>query len=97
MNKSRLESRIRELFCENQDSGRTSNLTGECKKPFCKRDSIEELNIPAAMGLPPMDSWLDTPNPSFGGKCPRSFLDGTDEQGTFLSGIVDSIEDGAFS
>ena len=97
MNKSTLESRIRELFCENQDSGKASNYTEECNKPFSRQDPIEILSIDSVIGLPLMDSWLDTPNPSFGGKCPRSFLDGTDEQRTFLSGIVDSIEDGAFS
>ena len=41
--------------------------------------------------------WLDRPNPTFGGKCPRTFLNGNKEQQKFLSGIISGIEDGTFS
>ena len=43
------------------------------------------------------DEWLDMPSPTFGGQSPRHFLNGTESQRAFLAGIVDSIEDGAFS
>ena len=41
--------------------------------------------------------WLDTPNPTFGGRCPKLFVDGTDEQRAFLDTVLSSLEDGAFS
>ena len=44
-----------------------------------------------------VDAWLDTPNPTFGGCCPRAFLNGTDDQKAFLDGVLSSLEDGAFS
>ncbi len=43
------------------------------------------------------DAWLDTPNPTFGGLCPRAFLRGTPKQRAFLDGVLSSLEDGAFS
>ena len=46
------------------------------------------------------DAWLGTPNPTFGGLCPKEFLkenDATDKQQAFLNGVLSSLEDGAFS
>ena len=42
-------------------------------------------------------AWLDTPNPTFGGLCPRLFVNGTDQQRAFLAAVLSSLEDGAFS
>ena len=42
------------------------------------------------------DRWLDTPNTTFGGRCPRSFLEGTKQERDFLLRIIESVEDGAF-
>lgn len=42
-------------------------------------------------------TWLDTPNPTFGGLCPRLFVNGTDQQRAFLDAVLSSLEDGAFS
>lgn len=44
----------------------------------------------------PADRWLDTPNTTFGGRCPRSFLQGTKKERDFLLRIIESLEDGAF-
>ena len=44
-----------------------------------------------------VDAWLNTPNPTFGGCCPRAFLNGTKDQKAFLDGVLSSFEDGAFS
>ena len=44
----------------------------------------------------PADRWLDTPNTTFGGRCPRTFLQGTQKERDFLLGIIESVEDGAF-
>ena len=47
-----------------------------------------------------VDAWLGTPNPTFGGLCPRYFLEeegATDDQQAFLNGVLSSLEDGAFS
>ena len=41
--------------------------------------------------------WLDTPNQRFGGGRPREFLDGDGRRRAFLSGVLDAIEDGAFT
>ena len=43
------------------------------------------------------ETWLATPNPTFGGNSPQSFVNGTDEQRAFLDSILSSFEDGAFS
>ena len=54
-----------------------------------------ELNPEAAA-----EAWLGTPNPAFGGLCPRDFLEeegATDDQQAFLNGVLSSLEDGAFS
>lgn len=42
-------------------------------------------------------AWLNTPNPTFGGLCPKIFIDGTDDQRAFLDGVLSSLEEGAFS
>lgn len=44
-----------------------------------------------------MARWLDTPNQRFGGGRPREFLEGDGDERAFLSGVLDSIEDGAFT
>ena len=44
----------------------------------------------------PADRWLDTPNTTFGGRCPRSFLQGSKHERDFLLRIIESVEDGAF-
>ena len=44
-----------------------------------------------------MARWLDTPNQRFGGGRPREFLDGDGRRRAFLSGILDTIEDGAYT
>ena len=41
--------------------------------------------------------WLNTPSPTFGGLCPKKFLEGTDDERAFFDGILSSLEDGAFS
>ena len=41
--------------------------------------------------------WLDTPNQRFGGCRPREFLEGDGEERAFLSGVLDTIEDGALT
>ncbi len=56
--------------------------------------SVAEKPGPAAAAV---RAWLDTPNPTFGGCCPRAFLNGTDDQKAFLDGVLSSLEDGAFS
>ena len=42
-------------------------------------------------------TWLNTPNPTFGGLCPKLFVDDTDQQRAFLDTVLSSLEDGAFS
>ncbi len=44
-----------------------------------------------------MARWLDTPNQRFGGGRPREFLEGDGDGRAFLSGVLDTIEDGAFT
>lgn len=72
--------------------------------PYAAGEDIEPFDIPIpAGGAEPadaeaaLDSWLATPNPSFGGLCPGNFVDGTDDQKAFLAAFLSSIEDGAFS
>ena len=44
-----------------------------------------------------MARWLDTPNQRFGGGRPRDFLEGDGRRRAILSGVLDTIEDGAFT
>lgn len=44
-----------------------------------------------------MARWLDTPNQRFGGCRPREYLEGDGRRRAFLSGVLDAIEDGAFT
>ncbi len=96
-----LEERIRALFdpcppgvpvCEPPEDS-----------PYRLNSEIAEipLEIPGASGAPEAedaaDAWLATPNAVFGGRCPRVFLDGTDEEQAFIEGVIESIEGGAFS
>ena len=53
---------------------------------------VDEPNPVAAR-----DAWLDTPNTAFGGRCPRSFVDGSAEERGYLAGVLQSLRDGAFS
>ena len=43
------------------------------------------------------NAWLNTPNPTFGGLCPKIYLHGNPEQRAFLDAVLSSLEDGAFS
>lgn len=84
-------------------------VTHDRSSPFDTTNELEAFDIPLASATSPDSAgeepdacetaakWLDTPNATFGGACPRAFLQGTDEERTFLAGIVASIEDGAFS
>ena len=72
--------------------------------PYAAGEDIEPFDVRSPAGAAePADAeaalaaWLATPNPSFGGLCPRSLIDGTDDQRAFLAAFVSSIEDGAFS
>ena len=43
------------------------------------------------------NAWLNTPNPTFGGLCPKIYLHGKPDQRAFLDAVLSSLEDGAFS
>lgn len=72
--------------------------------PYSVSAHIEsfDVGIPDT-GLRPDDpakaaaAWLNTPNPTFGGLCPKTFIDSTDDQRAFLDGVLSSLEEGAFS
>ena len=102
-----LEARIRSLF---EARPRPAvDLTPPEGSPYRLAATVEDLTEalrPVATMLEvregnsdqdAADAWLDTPSPALGGLCPRSFLHGTEAQWAFLAGIVDSIEDAAFS
>lgn len=71
--------------------------------PYASSAPVESFDIliPQA-GEEPTDPekaatvWLNTPNPTFGGRCPKQFIHGTDKQRAFFAGILSSLEDGAF-
>ncbi len=72
--------------------------------PYAAAGDIEPFHIPIPAGhAEPADAeaalnaWLATPNPSFGGLCPRKLIEGTDDQRAFLATFLASLEDGAFS
>ena len=43
------------------------------------------------------NAWLNTPNPTLGGLCPKICLHGNPEQRAILDAVLSSLEDGAFS
>lgn len=104
--KRSLEMRIVALFGTVAPDG---NAVTDGNSPFDTTNELAAFEIPLALTAPSDDvseepdaceaaaQWLDTPNATFGGACPRTFLQGTEEERTFLAGIVASIEDGAFS
>ena len=73
--------------------------------PYASGDDIESFQIehmPLAGGKPAdateaATAWLNTPNPTFGGFCPKIYLDGSPDQRAFLDAVLTSLEDGAFS
>lgn len=82
-----------------QDDG--SRIAGS---PYAAPDVPEsfDIEIPGVRVQPaePQDAatiWLNTPNPTFGGLCPKLFVNGTDQQRAFLDTVLSSLEDGAFS
>ena len=102
-----LHDRILALFSTKSRSS-TNDYQVSDDSPFCF-EKVEELGVYHDVLLieggqnKEIDAdtlsnfWLDSPNPTFGGKCPRTFLNGNDEQQCFLSGIISGFEDGSFS
>ena len=93
-----LVERVRVLF------GVVTPESEAADSPYAASATIENFHIPIpASHAQPVDpacaaaAWLATPNPSFGGACPQSLVDGTDAQRAFLASVLSSIEDGAFS
>ena len=105
--KHSLETRIVALFGTTVPDG--DAVTRDDASPFDTSNELEAFDVPFVSdastdeaggepdGCKAAAKWLDTPNATFGGACPRAFLQGTDEERTFLAGIIASIEDGAFS
>ena len=95
-----LLNRVRKLFdlVQAKPLGENEQL----KDPiFVASTQVFEHNLNLPPGEQDMhgdqaDRWLDTPNTTFGGKSPRSFLQGTKHERDFLLRIIESIEDGAF-
>ena len=104
---TQLEARIRRLLGGEERSW--EEAPPPPVSPYRIAPNVEEFDIPLAPGArveedlevdterDAADEWLDMPSPTFGGQSPRYFLNGTESQRAFLAGIVDSIEDGAFS
>ena len=95
----RLYERVRVLFGVEPAQGvRTPD---QADSPYAPPDNVGtfEVQVPPAATEPEdlTDAWLSAPNPTFGGCCPREFLDGDQEQRAFLASILSSLEDGAFS
>ena len=44
-----------------------------------------------------LDTWLDAPNPAFGGRAPRCFLEGDTLELNHLAAVVGALEQGFFS
>ena len=73
--------------------------------PYSSAEGIETFQITdmPALDAEPGDPseaaamWLNTPNPTFGGLCPKIYLEGNPDQRAFLHSILSSREDGAFS
>ena len=73
----------------------------DATSPVASADEVECFTIPlpdprpeATNPVHAANKWLDTPNATFGGLCPRNFLDGSAEQRAFLTNILSSLEDG---
>ena len=92
--------RIRKLFGNGTPGPLMDDERGESPIHVENLEPFEHnLNMPQgeqSMHGEPADRWLDTPNTSFGGRCPRSFLDGTEEERDLLLRIIESVADGAF-
>ena len=59
-----------------------------------------DVDIPRVSTNEPEDQteyWLTTANSTFGGRCPKEYLYGSQDQRSFLASILSSLEDGAFS
>lgn len=95
-----LYKRVKALF------GVKSNLEilppDEEESPYVSVGEIGtfDVDIPQVSTNEPEDQkeyWLTTPNSTFGGRCPKEYLYGSQDQRTFLASILSSLEDGAFS
>ena len=97
-----LVRRIQALF---GDPPATDNIVRlVAGSPYAEPGDSEpfDIDIPG-LGSRPADpedgatTWLNTPNPTFGGLCPKLFVDGTDQQRASLDTVLSSLADGAFS
>ena len=72
--------------------------------PYSASEDIQNFDIPIpARCEDPVDAvealhaWLATPNPSFGGLCPKNLINGTDDERAFVASFLSSVSDGSFS
>lgn len=99
-NAAELDERLRVLFGV-VPGDRDASVKGS---PYAAAQAVEPFDIPIPVGhaepadaKQALDAWLATPNPAFGGLCPRHLIDGTDDERAFLAAFLASVEDGAFS
>ena len=99
LDRDRLYERVRVLFGVETLDGTPAPQGGD--SPYSFADDIKTFDVPVFSGSTEpedgTDAWLTTPNPAFGNRCPREFLDGDQTQRAFLESILSSFEDGAFS